>query len=63
MPMLHPNDQNNSLLSGVPATLRKLQKVQNAAAKVILQDKKREHQTHELLQELNWLSHQSTSHL
>ena len=49
-------DQNNSLLSGVPATLlRKLKKIQNAAAKVILQNKKREHQTHELLKELHWL--------
>ena len=49
-------DQNNSLLSGVPETtlLCKLQKVQNAAAKLILGGRKRDHAT-PFLQELHWL--------
>lgn len=48
-------DQNNSLLSGVADMhLEKLQKVQNAAAKVILGGKKRDHVTG-LLKTLHWL--------
>ena len=48
-------DQNNSLLSGVTDMhLQKLQKVQNAAAKVILGGKKRDHVTG-LLKNLHWL--------
>ena len=48
-------DQNNSLLSGLPATLlNKLQKVQNAAAKIILQGKRVDHVT-PLLKKLHWL--------
>ncbi len=48
-------DQNNSLLMGVPATLlQKLQKIQNAAAKVILGGKRNDHVT-PLLVELHWL--------
>ena len=49
-------DQNNSLLSGVPETtlLCKLQKVQNAAAKLILGGRKWDHAT-PFLQELHWL--------
>ena len=49
-------DQNNSLLSGVPETtlLSKLQKVQNAAAKLILGGKKWDHVT-QLRKDLHWL--------
>ena len=49
-------DQNNSLLSGVSETtlLCKLQKEQNAAAKLILGGRKRDHAT-PFLQELHWL--------
>ena len=49
-------DQNNSLLSGVPemGLLSKLQKVQNAAAKLILGGKKWDHVT-QLRKDLNWL--------
>ena len=49
-------DQNNSLLSGVPETTLfcKLQKVHNAAAKLILGGRKRDHAT-PFLQELHWL--------
>ena len=48
-------DQNNSLLSGVPENiLVRLQKVQNAAAKLILGGKKQDHVT-PLLRKLNWL--------
>ena len=48
-------DQNNSLLIGVPATLLdKLQLIHNAAAKIILRGKKRDHVT-PLLKELHWL--------
>ena len=47
---------NNSLLSGVTETkiLVKLKKVQNAAAKLILRGKKRDHVT-PLLKDLHWL--------
>ena len=49
-------DKNKSLLHGAPGTLfRKLQNIQNAAVKLILQDKKTEHQMHELPKELHWL--------
>ena len=49
-------DQNNSLLSNVPATLlNKLQKIQNAAARVILRDRREEPSTTTLLKELHWL--------
>ena len=48
-------DQNNSLLSGIPSTLlNKLQKIQNASAKLILGGKKNDHVTG-LLKELHWL--------
>ena len=48
-------DQNNSLLSNVPAVLlKKLQKIQNAAAKLIMRDKREECST-TLLKELHWL--------
>ena len=48
-------DQNNSLLSGVPEyLLYRLQKVQNAAAKVILGGDRRDHVT-VLLKDLHWL--------
>ena len=48
-------DQNNSLLVGCPDNLiNKLQKVQNAAAKLIYKAKKFDHVTH-LLKELHWL--------
>ena len=48
-------DRNNSLLSGVPeTTLCKLQKVQNAATKLIPGGRKRDHAT-PFLQELHWL--------
>jgi len=48
-------DQNNSLLSGVPAyLLYRLQKVQNAAARIIFGRDRGEHVT-DLLKELHWL--------
>ena len=48
-------DQNNSLLQGVSDCLIfKLQKVQNAAAKLIFRQKKHDHVT-PLLKELHWL--------
>ncbi len=48
-------DQNNSLLSGVPDyLLYRLQKVQNAAAKVILGGERRDHVT-DHLKDLHWL--------
>ena len=48
-------DQNNCLLLGAPDNLiSKIQKVQNAAAKVILRRKKFDHVT-PLLKELHWL--------
>jgi hypothetical protein len=48
-------DQNNCLLLGAPDNLiSKIQKVQNAAAKVILRCKKFDHVT-PLLKELHWL--------
>ena len=48
-------DQNNSLLSGVPSTkIAKLQRVQNAAAKLIVGAKKRDHVTM-ILKQLHWL--------
>ena len=48
-------DQNNSLLSGIPKyLLHRLQKAQNAAARVILRGDKRDHVT-DLLKELHWL--------
>ena len=48
-------DQNNSLLSGVPKYLiYRLQKVQNAAAKVILGGDRKDRVT-DLLKELHWL--------
>ena len=48
-------DQNNSLLSGIPEYLiEKLQRLQNAAAKVIYRAKKYDHVTN-LLFELHWL--------
>ncbi len=48
-------DQNNSLLSGSPATLLdKLQKIQNAAAKLVLRGRIEKHAT-PLLKELHWL--------
>ena len=55
-------DQNNSLLIGTPDILtNKLQKVQNAAAKIIYKSKKFDHCTN-LLKELHWLpiSHRIT---
>ena len=46
-------DQNNSLLNGIPSYLtRRLQKIQNAAARIILG--RSIHVTH-LLKELHWL--------
>ena len=48
-------DQNNSLLIGVPSLLiNRLQSIQNAAAKIILGGRKRDHVTG-LLMELHWL--------
>ena len=48
-------DQNNSLLAGIPSyLLAKLQRIQNAAAKVISRGKKRDHVT-PILKELHWL--------
>ena len=48
-------DQNNSLINGIPAEyLNILQKVQNAAAKIILGGKKYDHVT-PLLKQLHWL--------
>ncbi len=48
-------DQNNSLLSGAPTVLLdRLQKVQNAAAKIILGGRKYDHVT-PLLKDLHWL--------
>jgi len=48
-------DQNNSLLVGIPETLSsKLQKVQNAAAKIVFRAKKYDHVTN-LLRQLHWL--------
>ena len=48
-------DQNNSLLFGIPDILiSKIQKVQNAAAKVIYKHKNYDHVT-PLLKELHWL--------
>jgi hypothetical protein len=48
-------DQNNSLLLGAPDNLlSKIQKVQNAAAKIIFRRKKYDHVT-PLLRELHWL--------
>ena len=48
-------DQNNSLLIGLPKEkLRRLQRVQNAAARLIAQVKKRDHITPILIQ-LHWL--------
>ena len=48
-------DSNNSLLSGMPQTLlTKLQRIQNAAAKVITRKKKSDHVT-PILRELHWL--------
>ena len=48
-------DQNNSLLLGCPDNLlRKIQKIQNASAKLIFQAKKHDHVTG-LLKELHWL--------
>ena len=48
-------DQNNSLLLGLPQTLlKKVQMVQNSAARLILNGNKRDHIT-PLLKELHWL--------
>jgi len=48
-------DMNNSLLCNLPAVLlNKLQRVQNAAAKVIKRLRKHDHVTH-ILKELHWL--------
>ena len=57
MPILHPDLTKIiiSYLAHQPLFSASLKKIQNAAAKVILQNKKREHQTHELLKELHWL--------
>ena len=48
-------DQNNSLLLGIPDTqISRMQKVQNAAAKIVYRKKKYDHVT-PLLKELHWL--------
>ena len=48
-------DQNNSLLVGIPSYLIvKLQKIQNAAAKILLGGNKHDHVT-PLLMQLHWL--------
>ena len=52
-------DYCNSLLSGCPKHLEKLQKVQNSAARLVLQAHKRDHVS-PLLRTLHWLPFQAS---